>query len=519
MSEKKQRQILNSLFREQLFYFIRKSFQENNPGEAFLDNWHLRAMAYQLEQCVIGETKRLIITLPPRHLKSHCATIALPAWILGRDPTAKIITASYAQPLADEHTRLFREIIQSEWYARLFPRMIIQSGHNRSNEQVTSLNGYRKATSVGGSITGMGGNFLILDDVIKPEDALSEVIRTRVNDWYSNTLISRLNNPSEDVIIAVMQRTHVDDFIGHITQLGEWTVLNIPATATERTEYQIGRNPGAIYVRETGELIDPRRQTADILAEIREGMGERNYLAQYQQQPLPDDGGLIKRHWFRSYSDEELPDDFDRIIISWDTATGENEQTDYSVATIWGIKGYQFYLLHVHRARMEYPELLNKAFDLVEEFDVDTVLVEMASTGTPLLQRMRRDLGVRARGMRPKRDKYARMSLQAPFIERGQVYLPNEASWLADFLSEVLAFPGSSFFDQVDSMEQFLRYAEGINLTRPYPHSNRRDNPGGSGRHRQRRNIRRHPGTHIPGISAPGRDEEPYQPSLVLGGV
>ena len=481
----------NAIVRGNLYYFARKAFQELYPGETLLDNWHIRSMVWHLEQCSRGNIKRLIITVPPRHLKSFLATVAFPAWVLGQDPTSKIITASYAQPLANEHTRLFQDIVQSEWYPETFPETTLQSGQNRANEQITTANGYRKATSVGGSLTGMGGNCIILDDVIKPEDAASEVVRSRTNEWYSNTLISRLNNPSEDVIIAVMQRTHVHDFIGHITDLGDWEILNIPAIATERMEYRTGDDPADIHVRDVGEVIDPRRQTVENLAETREAMGERHFQAQYQQQPLPEEGNLLKRQWFKTIKPLEEGERYDQIVISWDTATDEGRDNDYSVATVWGIRGYDFDLLDVYRAKLNYPDLYYKAVELVELHNADFVLVENASSGIPLYQELRSELDIRVKAMKPFKSKYLRMDQQSIFLERGQVHLPDEAAWLGEFLSEVLAFPNSKHDDQIDSLQQFLQFMRWRRLLRRSQNPRQRNDPHNRRRNPARRNIAR----------------------------
>ena len=214
-----------------------------NPGTPYLPNWHIDAIGYQLERVRRGEINRLIINLPPRNLKSVMVSVAFPAFLLGHNPASRIIGISYGTELATKHASDFRSVVESTWYRRAFPRM--QIARSLEAEVRTTRRGFRKATSVGAALTGFGGDCFIIDDPQKPVDALSDTQRETLNQWFSNTLVSRLDSKEKGVIILVMQRVHLNDLTGYLLEKGGWTVLSLPAIAEEdeNTPHRRGRIP------------------------------------------------------------------------------------------------------------------------------------------------------------------------------------------------------------------------------------------------------------------------------------
>ena len=218
-----------AVLRNDFFAFIQRSFYQLNPDARFILNWHIEVIAAELDRCFRGETKRLIICVPPRSLKSHCASVAFPAWLLGHKPSTQIICASYGQDLADKLALDCRALMTSDWYGRLFSTRL-SAQRQAVSEFMTEAQGFRLATSVGGVLTGRGGDFIIIDDPLKPEEALSEPQRNAVNEWYQHTLYSRLNNKATGCIIIIMQRLHESDLVGCVLRHGDWKVLRFPAT-------------------------------------------------------------------------------------------------------------------------------------------------------------------------------------------------------------------------------------------------------------------------------------------------
>ena len=228
-----------------------------------------------------GITRRLIITVPPRSLKSICASVALPAFALGHDPSRRIVCVSYSEGLARKHANDCRALMRSDLYRRIFPATRISPAKDTETEVMTTARGSRLATSVGGTLTGRGGNLLIIDDPLKPQDAHSESARESLKQWYSNTLLSRLDHKTEGSIIVVMQRLHPDDLVGHLLEQSGWTHLNLPAIAEEDTIVRLG--PNRSHRRRVGDLIHPERESQVALDELKASMGSMEFAAQYQQ--------------------------------------------------------------------------------------------------------------------------------------------------------------------------------------------------------------------------------------------
>jgi predicted phage terminase large subunit-like protein len=322
---------------------------------------------------------------------------------------------------------------------------------------VTTLRGHRFAGSIGGSILGRGADLIIIDDPIKGlAAALSEAERRRVAEFYDGTLYSRLNNKAEGAIVIVMQRLHQDDLVGHVLDKENWEVLAIPAIATDDLTYAVGPDPGDIYERKAGEVLHPEREPQEWLEAARRNLGTLNFSAQYQQNPLPAAGNIIKREWLRFY--DQPPNEFELKMVSWDTASTLLETSDWSVGTVWGVIGQDYYLLDVLRGRWESPELRRRIIDLSRRHRADATVIEDTELGRALVQDLRGTGELFAILQKARFDKLARLLTQAARFEAGQVQLPREAPWLGSYLGELLAFPTGRHDDQVDATSQALRY-------------------------------------------------------------
>src|SRR6202047_4512207 len=220
----------DAILRSDLGYFAERCFCELTPQAPFAMNCHIEVIAAKLAAVREGKIRRLIINLPPRHLKSLLASSAFPAWCLGHDPSAQILCVSYAQDLADKLARDCRGIMMSPWYRRIFATRLAPHRH-AVQEFITTRQGYRLATSTGGVLTGRGADLILIDDPSKPEEALSEARRNATNEWFLNTLYSRLNDKCHGAIVIIMQRLHEDDLVGHVLSLGPWQVMSFPAVA------------------------------------------------------------------------------------------------------------------------------------------------------------------------------------------------------------------------------------------------------------------------------------------------
>jgi predicted phage terminase large subunit-like protein len=454
------------IMRRDLMSFIERSFYELNPQTPFVSGPHIELIASKLEACRLGKIKRLIINLPPRNLKSHCASIAFPAWYLGHMPTGQLICASYGQDLADKFARDCRTIMISAWYQRLFTTRV--AGRPAVADFMTTEQGVRMATSVGGVLTGRGADLIIIDDPLKPDEALSEARRTAVNDWYDNTLLSRLNDKARGCIIIIMQRLHQDDLVGHVLEQENWEVLSFPAIA-EQDEAHVIVNPFGtrLFKRKAGDVLHPERESLATYTNIRHTIGEYNFLSQYQQNPSPPGGAMVKTEWLRFYEPGEQPAHFSRIVQSWDTANKATDLSDYSVCTTWGVDDRTFYLLDVFRQKLTFPDLKRAVVMQAKRFDAKTIVIEDKASGTQLIQELRFEIGMALKPYKPPSgaDKIMRLHAQTTAFENGLVFLPRTAPWLSDYVSELTSFPGSKYDDQVDSTTQVLDYLRNIDST------------------------------------------------------
>jgi predicted phage terminase large subunit-like protein len=350
--------------------------------------------------------------------------------------------------------------MRSPLYQRLFPQTKIVLGRDNQMEFTTTRGGYRLSTSVGGTLTGRGGNFVIIDHAMKAQDSFSGPARANVIEWYAHTLLSRLDNKAEDSIVLVMQRLHVDDLAGHLLDQGGWTHLNLPAIAEHEHDVPIG--PERFYHRRVGELLHPKRESQSVLDEAKSEMGSMAFAAQYQQQPIVEDGNLVKWSWFRFYDKWPSRLAGDKIIVSWDTALSEKEFASYSVAVVLQLRGETVYVLDVVRERLEYPDLRRKALELHTRWrsicDGYSLLIEDKGSGMGLIQDLSRE-HIHVTAVNPKSDKIMRMNTQTSRIEAGSVFLPRRASWLDAFRQELCSFPGGRHDDQVDAFSQALACA------------------------------------------------------------
>src|SRR6266851_6835084 len=259
LTEKPPKKVIHAILREDLYAFMQAVFPIVSSGDELLHNWHIEAMTYALIKVMRGETTRLIITVPPRSLKSICASVALPAFVLGHDPTRRIICVSYSEALARKHANDCRALMRSARFRALFPTTRISASKDTELEVMTSARGFRLATSVGGTLTGRGGNLVVIDDPMKPQESQSKSARDTVHQWFANTLLSRLDDKGRDAIIVVMQRLHPDDLVGHLLEQEGWTHLNLPAVA--EVEEQIPLGPGRFHIRKPGDLLHPQRES------------------------------------------------------------------------------------------------------------------------------------------------------------------------------------------------------------------------------------------------------------------
>ena len=452
--------LVTAILRSDFYSFVRAIFPIVSPAGAFVPNWHIEAIAYQLTRVLQGEITRLIITVPPRSLKSICSSVALPAYALARDPRRRIICVSYADGLARKHATDCRAVMRSTLYNRLFPNTRISPTKDTEMEFATTRGGNRLATSVGGTLTGRGGNLIIIDDPMKPQDAYSEAVRESTKQWYSNTLLTRLDNKTTDAIVVVMQRLHVDDLVGHLLEQEGWVHLNLPAIA--QCEERIALSATRSHLRRPGDVLHPEHEPQSVLDNCKRSMSLLDFSAQYQQEPIVVDGNLVKWQWFKFYDQQPRITAEHRIVVSWDTASSAKELASFSACVVLLVIKETVYVLDIVRERLEYPDLRRKVIELHMRWRYAAndcaLVIENKGSGMSLIQDLERE-HIHAIAVDPVGDKVMRMNQQTARIEAGSVWLPKQAPWLDEFRREILAFPAGRHSDQVDALSQALHRA------------------------------------------------------------
>jgi predicted phage terminase large subunit-like protein len=460
-----EQEVFRVFLRTDLYAFVQKVFGTVEPGKTFSRNLGTEAITHALDKIVKGEIRRLIINIPPRNLKSICASVALPAFLLGRDPTKKIICVSYSDDLATKFSNDCRAVMRADWYRKTFPRTRIDRAKDTETEVRTTKRGYRLATSVGGTLTGRGGDLIIIDDPIKPDEAQSEAVRKKTIQWYENTLLSRLDDKVHGAIVIVMQRLHMDDLTGHILERGGggFEHLCLPAIAEEPQLIQLAN--GRIHIRKIGDVLDPVREPLSAIEKQRDAMTPLFFSAQYQQRPIPLQGNIIKREWLRYFRGSVPHKEGEYYVTSWDTASKTTELNDYSVGTVWLVHdgGKKVYLVDLVRGRFEFPRLIKAAKELYQKWRFgwarNFLIIEDKGSGTALIQALKEEMiYAYPHFMKLDGDKVMRITAQTNQFYAGCVHFKEDAPWLGELMTELLGFPGTRHDDQVDSVSQALAF-------------------------------------------------------------
>lgn len=409
------------------------------------------------------ESPRLMVFLPPRWGKSELTSRMLPGWVLGRYPDWNVGIVSYGAELAEELSSDARRTVLSDEYGALWGNVyapdpgssveIDRSSKAVNHWRIANHRGGVRAVGVGGALTGRGFDICIIDDPIKGrKEADSDLYRDDLWKWYQGTLRTRLE-PGGGLLV-IQTRWHHDDLSGRLLReaAGRWEVVSLPAIAGESDP--LGRLPG--------EPLDPQRFDLPALAEIQADISSRDWIAQYQQQPTPDEGSIFQRGWFRSEELDLRP--MGNIIQAWDTAFSEKREADYSVCTTWRIYthpngGQEYQLLNVYRARLTFPALKEKVYQAAGVWRPHRIIIEDIGSGKSLVQEMRNTTGLPIVTYRPDRDKVARAHAVTGLMEAGRVVLNKDAPWLETYLQELMQFPAGEHDDQVDSTTMALAVA------------------------------------------------------------
>jgi predicted phage terminase large subunit-like protein len=458
--------------------FVRQAFLIVEPATPFVPGWHIDAIVEHLEAITYGHIRNLIINVPPRHMKSLLVSVFWPAWEWIRWPHRRWLYSSYSGNLSLRDSVHCRRLIESPWYQQHWcDRFALTSDQNTKGRFDNDRAGYRIATSVGGSVTGEGGDRIVCDDPHNVKEVESDGVRLSTNNWFDVVWSTRVNDPKATAKVVVMQRCHQQDLTGHLLEQGGWELLSLPA------EYEGSRRSTSIGWsdprKEHGELLWPEQFPHKELDDLKRSMGSYAAAGQLQQRPSPAGGGLLQRHWFRFFqvrgdnlppvavrmpdgTEELIPavelSGVEEMIQSWDCAFKDLETSDYVVCQIWGRLGSAFFLLDQVRRRMNLPDTMKCLRVMTNKWPTSVAkLIEDKANGPAVIQMLYREIpGLLP--VNPSGGKAARAAAISPLIEAGNIYLPHPhyAPWVHDFIEECAAFPNGAHDDQVDAMTQAL---------------------------------------------------------------
>ncbi len=454
--------------RRSLKEFTKSSWPTIEPGREFHDNWHIDAISEHLQAVVEGDIKRLIINIPPRHMKSISVAVALPAWTWTIQPQKRFLFASYAASLSVRDSVKCRRLIDSPWYKDHFGETFSLTGdQNQKQRFENDKTGQRIATSVDGALTGEGGDIIVIDDPHNVREAESSAVRVGVLEWWDQAMQSRLNDPKTGAFIIIMQRVHENDLTGHIlaNEHDDWDHLCLPA------RYEIGHpTPTQTSLGFTdprtaeGDLLWPKRIDDITLTKLERSLGTYASAGQLQQRPMPKGGGILRAEWWVPWEGDDLPE-IEYVIQSWDTAFSTKEKSSYSARTTWGVfrqhGQMNAIVIDMWYDRVTYPELRRIAQEAYYDFEPDAVMIEKKASGQSLLQDLR-IAGIPVIEYMPDRDKEARAHASSALLEDGRIYFPSDKKWAKNLIDICAAFPAGDNDDIVDTCTQaWLRLRKG----------------------------------------------------------
>lgn len=441
--------------------FVTEAWPVVTPGDTFIDNWHIDAICDHLTALYDLEIRRLLINMPPRFGKSVISSVCYPAWLWLQDPRLRLLYTSYVERLSTRDSVNTRQLILSKWFQdRWGDRFKLIGDQNEKTRFENNFKGYRISSAVSG-VTGEGGDFIVCDDPHDIRKAESQAVREGTVRWWNEVMPSRGNNPKTDRRLVIAQRAHFADLSGDILDKGGYVHLEL-SMERETTLISIPNDLGWSDPRkEDGELLWPVRHNAAWVKAQKTTMGTYAYVAQYQQRPSPREGGMFKRDSIQTDTipvEMRLEKGWDDAVWSWDCSFKDLSDSDYVVGTCWIRQGGNFYLLHLVRSRMTFSAT-KKAVKLyaLKYPKITRILVEDKANGTAVIDDLRHTVpGLWP--VEPEGGKDSRAAACEGVWEAGNIYLPMNAPWAADFIEECCEFPKAAYDDQVDSMTQAIVY-------------------------------------------------------------
>ena len=450
--------------------FVEKAWGILEPVSTLVWSWHLDLICEYLTlikdkkfKNVCGDLEGIIFNVPPRTMKSLLISVFFPIWVWTTRPSCRFMFVSYSEKLSTQHSVFRRSIIESPWYQKEWSSVFSMSrDQNVKSHYENSHRGTMFSTGMQATATGMGGDVLIFDDPLNPEQAISQVEREAVNLRFDTTFRSRINDPATGVKIIIMQRLHELDLTGHVLarERSRWKHVSLPAVAPKDEPWKFPRSK-KIENQKSGALLWPERLPQSFLDSQRVGMGSWAFNGQYQQTPAPLDGGIIKRQWVRFY--RQLPEKFEFMVQSWDCTFSGGSDNDFVAGQVWGRSGGKYFMLPYRTYdRLDFGPTMAAIKACHAKFpQANAVLIEDKANGPAIISELQKEIGG-VIPVNPEGGKLARAQATAPLWESGSIELPDPqlfgCPWVEDYLHNICTFPKAAHDDDVDATSQALIY-------------------------------------------------------------
>jgi predicted phage terminase large subunit-like protein len=450
--------------------FVREAWKVLEPVSTLRWNWHLSLICDYLTlirdkkfRNLAPELEGIIFNVPPRTMKSLLISVFFPIWVWTTDPGRRFMFVSYSEKLSTQHSIFRRSVIESDWYQKHWGSIFsLSRDQNVKSHYENSARGAMFSTGMQSTATGMGGDVLIFDDPLNPEQAISQVEREAVNLRFDTTFRSRVNNPATGVKIIIMQRLHELDLTGHVLarESSRWEHVSLPAIAEKDHPWKFPSRTRT-ETQKAGDLLWPARLPQSFLDSQRIGMGSWAFNGQYQQRPAPLDGGIVKRQWVRFY--RQLPEKFEFMVQSWDCTFSGGQENDFVAGQVWARSSGKYFMLPYRTyERLDFGPTMAAIKSCHAKFpQAHAVLIEDKANGPAIISELRKEIaGVVA--VNPEGGKIARAQATAPLWESGSIELPDPQvfgiTWMEDYLHNICAFPKAAHDDDVDATSQALIY-------------------------------------------------------------
>lgn len=442
--------LLARSIRKDFYTFVQKAFSELE-GKPLGEQMYIAYICHRFQQLIDGDFRQMLVNLPGRHLKTFIGSICYPAFLLGINPSLRIMIAAYDEDLAADISRQIRDVMQLDWYRQIFPTRI-SDDHARKNDFSTTANGRVRAVSANGAITGRGGDVIIYDDPHNARDWNDERKLQNVKDQFVR-LLTRRNSPAKGVVVVICHRVSEDDLSAYILEKGGFKHVCLPLVAIKTKTYDVGYTQ---WTRQKNTPLQPENYPREEIDRLREIDRGPSFWMHYQQGQGRNVSRGIAFNDFKFF--RTRPNGLPRVI-SVDTSQKDGPNSSRNVIHVYETDGTTHYLVAMFAEQCTYKMLTRRLFKLIDRYGPCPVLIEDTARGSPLIERVEERQSIDVRAISPgRRSKRERLMAHANVIRQGRVHLSEKIDGIEEVAEEVVQYPDARFSDHLDALTQFLDF-------------------------------------------------------------